>query len=75
MSIPKTSILKGWRRGDLAVYLGGIDNIDLTEGDTYVVNHARAVRDVVYLQVIADDRNVVDLLSTHFKKVARNKRT
>lgn len=57
-----------WKRGDLAIYQGGIDSADLTVGDTYVVNAAGEAHGAVYLQIITDDREVADLLADHFKR-------
>jgi hypothetical protein len=57
-----------WKRCDLAVYQGGIARDDLTEGAVYVVNAAGEAHNATYLQIVTDDRAVVDLLSTHFKK-------
>lgn len=67
------SVLKGWKRGDLAVYQGGIPTsvAELTEGDTYVVNAAGGAlaHDGVYLKIVTDDERVVDLLHEHFHRV------
>jgi hypothetical protein len=59
-----------WKRCDLAIYQGGIARDDLTEGDTYVVNAAGQAHGHTYLQIVTDDREVVDLLSDHFKRQA-----
>ena len=62
-----------WKRGDLAIYQGGIARDDMTPGVVYVVNAAgRALhRPGIYLQVVTDDREVVDLLADHFKPLAK----
>lgn len=56
-----------WKRGDLATYQGGIACDDLTEGASYVVNAAGQAHGATYLQIVTDDRRVMDLLSTHFR--------
>lgn len=56
-----------WRRGDIAIYEGGINLPDLTIGATYVVNNVGSAHGRTYLQIITDDREVDDVLASHFR--------
>ena len=57
-----------WKRGDIAIYQGDIleSTARLSRGSTYVVNAVGRAHDATYIQVIDDDREVHDLLATHF---------
>lgn len=63
--------MRKWRRGDLVVYQGGIQRDDLSVGTTYVVNNAGEAHNSMYLQIVTDDREVVDLLADHFRHQRR----
>jgi len=58
-----------WKRGDIAIYQGDIPEATarLDKGATYVVNAVGRAHDATYLQIVDDDRQVHDLLATHFR--------
>jgi len=61
-----------WKRGDIAQHTGDIpeSTARLEPGSTYVVNAVGRAHNATYLQIVDDNREVHDLLASHFAKTA-----